>query len=470
MAEELTLAGYGTNATLAGRVLTAVATSALAGGVLGAARRSVPVTDITALEFQGANALRNGSILIQSSVGKTVLHFRRKQAESARILYEALQASSPALPGAKVTAEFANERRDARAARAAARTASSKARLEQRKLESAAILAANRAEFQASRARAAAQARTSWEELKGGFSSPATRELAEFLDAVEASEARDVDDEVAGITEQTVGEDGLAVEGVPDRTQPASDDVPVAEFAGTVLDDAEVAAHAGDVANEEYYIRVARSIARAKGQRSDRKEVEANLERRIQQGTLRRQSRLLGVIESESGFERWARSGARVSAGRGEKRIEVWSDRIITNTVAYPITAQTGAEVYLDGQVIVTQRPTLTRMALFAPLPGSALLPGLAAQKKETTDRRRAEVQIRDVNWSLRAAVNPDAMSVPRQLAEQVNSIAVAVAQRIPTRPPDADLLTQLERLALLIEKGVVSAVEAERIKQALLP
>jgi len=36
--------------------------------------------------------------------------------------------------------------------------------------------------------------------------------------------------------------------------------------------------------------------------------------------------------------------------------------------------------VYLDGQTQVVQRPTLTRMALLSPLPGSAIIAGMALQ------------------------------------------------------------------------------------------
>ena len=44
------------------------------------------------------------------------------------------------------------------------------------------------------------------------------------------------------------------------------------------------------------------------------------------------------------------------------------------------------AQVYQDGEIQITQRPTLTRMAAGAILPGSALIPGLAFQKKKKND------------------------------------------------------------------------------------
>ena len=52
---------------------------------------SVPVADITSVEFKDANALVNGSITIHAYGKKAKFHFRRKTREECRALYEEIQ-------------------------------------------------------------------------------------------------------------------------------------------------------------------------------------------------------------------------------------------------------------------------------------------------------------------------------------------------------------------------------------------
>lgn len=471
MTEPVALDGYGSIATLADGVLSVTATNAMSKGALGAASRTIALTDIVAVEFREATALRNGSIAVASLVGKTVVYFRRKQTDVARHLFTALEERSAAVPGARVEGSFANEARDARAkdaeerlAQYDERLAQSRVLLEQRRAELDAERARLRDEMRANRAQMAEATRTLWAELKDIWTSPSAdaAELAAFLDALEVPDPLDIGDEIAAGNDDALGDSDRAT------TATGTADPSLAETIDAALTEAEVAAAAGDISQEERFIRLARTMARTRGGRDVRRAVDDDIARRTRHGTLRSGATHLGTITSESGLDRWARTG-RVSVGsRGERLIEVWTDRIITASAAYPISARTGAQVYLDGQVIVTQRPTLTRMALFAPLPGSTLIPGLAFQKKETADRRRAQVQIRDVNWALDAALDPDVLSTPRQLAEQINALAAVLASAPPTAA-GTDLLAQLERLTFLIDKGVVSEAEAQAIKAALL-
>lgn len=484
MTERIDLDGHGMSASLLDGVLQVKARNFAAKGALGAAERSIPVEEISAVEFTAPTMLKNGAVIVQSRVGKTIIHFLRKQAAAGQALYQALLESSGASPEAKVTAGFANEKWDAYDALAAERREALQSRLAQRAAEARAAreraqeeLAAARAAAQAARAETQAawsETRGAWRELKqamagaGGDARSSWRavlhassagrvtELSALLDKAEAPEEFDVTVEIAAVEEQ-VG----AGTGGPART--ATD---LAMFA---LQEAEAAAEIGDIAREEEMLLTARAVGRIRADRAERKEINAQIDRRIADGKLRRGAQMLGKIHGEGAIGRWARTNTLLPISSGEKWIEIWSDRVLTADAAYPISPETSAQVYMDGQEVVTQRPTLTRMALLSPLPGSALIPGMALQKQELRDRRNAEIQIRDVNWALRTALDPNTLSGPRQLAEQVNAIAGRTARQAPQTAQANDLLSQLERLAFLIDKGVISPEEAEGIKAAML-
>lgn len=458
MTEQPRLEGYGMTATLAEGVLTVVARNLAVRGALGTPERSIRIEEITAVEYVAPTLLKNGSVVVESPIGTTVIHFTRKHAEAAQSLHQSLLDHSCAAADALVTAPLANEGLDAFDARAAKRRAAVARRLAENEARHKEARARARADFEAARAAeedARVAMKAAWREVIHSTTSERVAELAALLDEAEAPREFDVGAEVAAV-EVEVAADGRA------RTA-----IELAKFA---LEEAEAAADAGEVAREEEMILTARAVARIRADRADRKEIEAQLAQRIGGGKLRRGARLLGTVRSEHGLDSWLRTRALPAGGSGEKWIEIWSDRVVTADAAYPISAQTSAQVYVDGEEFITQRPTLTRMALFAPLPGSALIPGLAFQKKETTDHRSAELQIRDANWALRAAIPPGALSTPRQLAEQVNATAAGLARRTAQQQSGAtDLLTQLERLSLLIDNGVISEEEAHAIKATML-
>src|SRR2546426_438490 len=65
------------------------------------------------------------------------------------------------------------------------------------------------------------------------------------------------------------------------------------------------------------------------------------------------------------------------------------------------------ARVETSGNVFITQRPTLTRMALGAALPGTALIPGLAFQKKKKHDHRQLYLIVEHPEWSIVESLDP---------------------------------------------------------------
>ena len=193
-------------------------------------------------------------------------------------------------------------------------------------------------------------------------------------------------------------------------------------------------------------------------------------------------SSYLGIVEAEDPFSQHGRKGKLTAVvTSGEKRLEVRSDRIVGPRSAHAIDATTTAQVYLDGQSLVTQRPTLTRMVLLSPLPGSAIIPGMALQKKEKVDLRQAEFQVGGLGWSIRMVVHPDRLSGPRQLAEQINRHAKDMETKQATvvaMPPapmavvesNADnVLSRLERLQLLVSTGALTQDEADVLKRDIL-
>ncbi|WP_374009878.1 DUF2510 domain-containing protein [Leifsonia sp. LS-T14] len=238
-------------------------------------------------------------------------------------------------------------------------------------------------------------------------------------------------------------------------------------------------ASAARVEDEEKSIRDARMGARTEGDRTLRKAVEARILRLEQEGRLRIGATHIGTVEAEGALSRSGRKVPNVP-GQTEKWVQVLSDRVITPSGAHVIDAYTSAQVYLDGQSQIIQRPTLTRMAVLAPLPGSALIPGLALQKKEKIDSRQGEFQVGGRGWAARVLVHPDRLSIPRQLAEQVNRAANVAADAIESAnrqsreralPPAAgsDLNAELAKLAALKEQALLTDEEFTAAKRQLL-
>jgi hypothetical protein len=173
----------------------------------------------------------------------------------------------------------------------------------------------------------------------------------------------------------------------------------------------------------------------------------------------------------------------------------IWADRIVSiDEMAegdlaagiHAVDSTTRAEVMTEGQLRTTKRPTLTRMAAGSVLPGTALIPGLAFQKKETIDDRRLFLTIEQANWGKIIELDPEKVDhvEMREVAMRLNQ---AANQSAPDRqsasgvaqdaggdadlgsPAGPDVTSQLEKLGQLRDAGVLSDDEFHEGKRKLL-
>jgi hypothetical protein len=167
--------------------------------------------------------------------------------------------------------------------------------------------------------------------------------------------------------------------------------------------------------------------------------------------------------------------GVVVAEGFGRK-IVVFDDRVHMGAAAHAIDKFTEAQVYLDGQVQITTRPSMTAAAFGSVLPGSALIPAMAFGKKEKTDTRVAEFQIGSRDWSLRTKTPVGGLSTARSIAQRVNAIASGLADEAATRQApqarleeDADFTRQIERIVELERSGAISSEQAALMKARVI-
>jgi hypothetical protein len=181
----------------------------------------------------------------------------------------------------------------------------------------------------------------------------------------------------------------------------------------------------------------------------------------------------------------------------------VWFDRIETRDGTRQVDEHVRARVESSGTVTysggitrdVTRRPTLTRMALGSILPGTALIPGFAFQKKkveiyddrQTHDDRQLYFIVEHPEWSVVEEVNPDDAERVHRVVAALNGAArrAALVTEQPRaalpeafeadgagaigRAPAADPVGQLERLAALRQEGALSDEEFEAAKSRVL-
>lgn len=530
--------GYGARARLTDGVLTIEASSAATKIALGSASRAIPVAEISAIQLKRPTLLGNGQISIQSEVGVTLIHFLKKALPDAEALHAALQAASSAPREAVPSGRLANEKRDAWGERLAARQAQDAVRMaelkkQQRenfeawKVANSAIAAEAREAVAAAKSRNAlayAQMQSKVSEAQpapevqlvsdvadGEHPQPAAKPSAQLRDGFADLKShwrqakQDANDELRdglsqvktewgnGISEANaqLGDalraipvvsallDAAELETIadPDRSDLLENAAarPTNEVVDDLLNLAETAGRAGDILLEERYIVDASEYARRHGDRKDRKYANNEILRRDIQGELRVASDRIGVVEAESTLTQWTRKQSLLAvSGSSTKSVEVRSDRIIAGGITRVIDEHTSAQVYVDGQTQVIQRPTLTRMALLSPLPGSAIIAGMALQKKTTVDTRTAEFQIGSVGWQLRITIAPGAVNGARAIAESVNRLASSLEKEreqalVASSDPTANALTQLERLSYLVERAVLDTDEASRLRSAIL-
>lgn len=188
----------------------------------------------------------------------------------------------------------------------------------------------------------------------------------------------------------------------------------------------------------------------------------------------------IGQFTPESGVQFYERSSSKYSDRKlsnllqpGGSPIKVYSNVLECQSKIYKIDNYVTADVVFDGQTQVSRRPTLTRMGLLSPLPGSALLAGFALGKKETHDDREVRVVISHPDWSLSIRVKPSDLGPAKSLASRINSIADS-----KTRPgknensvnavQQSDKVLKLKEVKILKDSGFLTPKEAEQMKKEI--
>ena len=178
--------------------------------------------------------------------------------------------------------------------------------------------------------------------------------------------------------------------------------------------------------------------------------------------------------------------------------LTIYSDHISTPSGDVIIDEHVRAHVETAGTVAVTQRPTMTRMALGAALPGTALIPGFAFQKKKVHDYRELYFIVEHPDWARVVSLSAAYGDAARQIAAHLNRAARRVAldkqqyvakqaeqlaryeqwrrekagEPAPADPGPAAATSpvdQLRKLAELRDAGVVTPEEFEQQKTKLL-
>ncbi|WP_315093547.1 hypothetical protein [uncultured Cellulomonas sp.] len=160
-------------------------------------------------------------------------------------------------------------------------------------------------------------------------------------------------------------------------------------------------------------------------------------------------------------------------------KLYVFTDRVRIGKKVHVLDQHVQAMVEIDGQVFERSRPTMTRMALLSPLPGSALLPGLAMQKTTTSDKRSASFILVHPEWTETVALDPAKADKARPVAHRINAIAAGLASAgspekadvaAPQSPSTMGTLhAELERVAQMKEAGLISDEEASALRSRLL-
>lgn len=233
----------------------------------------------------------------------------------------------------------------------------------------------------------------------------------------------------------------------------------LAELAG-----AEDACAARDVVAEEgrlgQAVRIARTAGLARRGRA-RDWLGREVEQRAATGRIRKDVEVIGVV------------------GRS---LQVFTDRILHDGRCYALDADVAASVEVDGHVLESSRPTLTRMGIGSVLPGSALLVGLALPKTKREDTRTARFIIVHPRWRIEERLDPNSAGSTRGVAAQINA-AASSQRRSAVQPPSearsssareffspvADELDQLERIAAMEAAGELSPTQAEAMRKRLL-
>jgi hypothetical protein len=179
----------------------------------------------------------------------------------------------------------------------------------------------------------------------------------------------------------------------------------------------------------------------------------------------------VGDVFPESGLEAITRKNSFLAGAQNRGvAISIRTDRVICGERVHALDEHTSASVFVDGLDEITQRPTLTRMLAFSPLPGSAILPGLALQKKTRNDLREVTFSISSADWQFTVRLSPDGIQAAKSIAERVNSIASKIERAASSVPTQAKpLIDDLIKIASMLESGLISRDEFEIMKLRIM-
>jgi hypothetical protein len=198
------------------------------------------------------------------------------------------------------------------------------------------------------------------------------------------------------------------------------------------------------------------------------------------EGKVNAKGTYIGQFTPESGVQFYERSSSKYSDRKlsnllqpGGSPIKVYANVLECQSKIYKIDNYVAADVVFDGQTQVSRRPTLTRMGLLSPLPGSALLAGFALGKKETHDDREVRVVISHPDWSLSIRVKPSDLGPAKSLASRINSIADSMtrttkADNTANNFEQSDKVSKLKEVKILQDSGFLTPQEAEQMKKEI--
>jgi len=189
---------------------------------------------------------------------------------------------------------------------------------------------------------------------------------------------------------------------------------------------------------------------------------------------------LVATVTGYSWLDRVGDEKREVTAkGEGSsKDLKVYRRVLLQGNELRLIDGDVSAEVTSNGGVQVTHRPTVTRMAAGAILPGSALIPGLAFQKKKTVDSRTTYFVCAHPEWMLDVNVNPDASGEAFKAAKFINKQAESMANASPAvlqQPAshgssgEGSPAERLREMKALLDEGLITQDDFDSFKKSIL-
>lgn len=199
-------------------------------------------------------------------------------------------------------------------------------------------------------------------------------------------------------------------------------------------------------------------------------------EPRVAEFTILPEDFVVGVAPYSALAELGDRNRQRVaSGGGGSSSLHVFRHALRHGHDIHILDAYVSAEVTTSGGVQVSHRPTLTRMAVGSILPGTALIPGLAFQKKTLQDSRTVLLTCVHPEWFFDVNVDPDHAASAILAANFINSRSEALSRGTgssPAEPNDStngSSASQIREMKALLDEGIITQDDFDRFKTGLL-